>query len=87
MMIASGLSSSANEAIAVARESRALVEEVHDEVTVLGHQNHSAGSFEQLAPRPNIVFVLADDEGNPRPVRMQAAAANPAPERASDNDG
>ena len=45
------------------------------------------GEETKLVCKGTFVFVLADDDGNPRPVRMQAAAANPAPERTSDNDG
>ena len=43
------------------------------------------GEETKLVCKGTFVFVLADDDGNPRPVRMQAAAAAKAP--ASDNDG
>ncbi|WP_370180283.1 acyl-CoA thioesterase [Alteriqipengyuania sp.] len=45
------------------------------------------GEETKLVCKGTFVFVLADDDGNPRPVRMQAAAAQPAPAHMSDNNG
>ena len=41
------------------------------------------GEETKLVCKGTFVFVLADDDGNPRPVRMQGAAAQPV----SDNEG
>ena len=45
------------------------------------------GEETKLVCKGTFVFVLADDDGNPRPVRMQAQAAQPVPHQQSDNDG
>ena len=45
------------------------------------------GEETKLVCKGTFVFVLADDDGKPRPGRMQGAAAQRAPGHASDNDG
>jgi len=66
-----------------------IVKEGNTSITIAaeGIARARHGEETKLVCKGTFVFVLADDNGNPRPVRMQAAAANPVPERASDNDG
>ena len=66
-----------------------IVKEGNTSITIAaeGIARARHGEETKLVCKGTFVFVLADDDGNPRPVRMQAAAAKPVPERASDNDG
>ena len=66
-----------------------IVKEGNTSITIAaeGIARARHGEETKLVCKGTFTFVLADDDGNPRPVRMQAAAANPVPDRASDNDG
>jgi len=66
-----------------------IVKEGNTSITIAaeGIARARHGEETKLVCKGTFTFVLADDDGNPRPVRMQAAAAQPVPEPTPSNDG
>ena len=66
-----------------------IVKEGNTSITIAaeGIARARHGEETKLVCKGTFVFVLADDDGNPRPVRMQAAAARPVPEPTPSYDG